>query len=373
MKKNKQVFKVSTITYLMMVAGLAQAAPASNTLPTYSTTGTNVTSIVTSGNTMTVTTGAAKAIQSWNTFSLGSASTLNVVQPTSSSILLNNVASGAPLSQIYGTITSNGGVWIVNPQGIYFGAGSSVSTASSVFSTLGITDSNFNSGNYTFTNSGAGGSISLNGAVTATSGSVTVMSPNVTQSAAGSINAAKEVHLLATDNAQLAIDSSGLITTTLGKSATQAILDTEGAITTTNGHIELTSMGYGLASLALVTAGGNINSGGSGNVYINAPYGAYKLAGDITPGGGNIIITAKYVEEDNSSTEARQAAQAAGSQGANPQGNSSGSGLIEDNSSNQKKVGDSKTVKVKKVEAGKAILKPGRGRRPRHLANTVAE
>jgi filamentous hemagglutinin family protein len=61
----------------------------------------------------------------WNTFNIGVNATVNFAQPSASSVALNRVTSGDP-SQIMGQLNANGQVYLINPSGILFGAGSSV-------------------------------------------------------------------------------------------------------------------------------------------------------------------------------------------------------------------------------------------------------
>ncbi|MFX6230844.1 filamentous hemagglutinin N-terminal domain-containing protein, partial [Acinetobacter baumannii] len=66
-------------------------------------------------------------------------------------------------SQILGSLTSNGQVFLVNPNGIAIGKTGSVQTGAFVASTLGISDANFLAGNYRFT--GTSGTITNEGSV----------------------------------------------------------------------------------------------------------------------------------------------------------------------------------------------------------------
>ena len=80
-----------------------------------------------SGNVLTVT-NSNGAIINWNKFSIAAGETTHFTQPSASSSVLNRVLSSDP-SAIYGTLSSNGYVWLVNPSGIMAGPGGRIYTA----------------------------------------------------------------------------------------------------------------------------------------------------------------------------------------------------------------------------------------------------
>lgn len=92
--------------------------------------------VITSGqNVMDVTTATRNAIIRWDTFNLGPKATLNFKMPDNTSSVLNRVVGGGA-SYINGILNSNGHVYIVNQNGIYFGAGSQVNVGSLTATTL---------------------------------------------------------------------------------------------------------------------------------------------------------------------------------------------------------------------------------------------
>jgi filamentous hemagglutinin family protein len=91
----------------------------------------------------------SKAAINWQSFNLASGEVIRVMQPNAASVLLNRVLSAQP-SQIFGTLSANGQVFLVNPNGILFGLGSSVNTAGLVASTLSLSEGDFLAGRYQF-------------------------------------------------------------------------------------------------------------------------------------------------------------------------------------------------------------------------------
>src|SRR5690606_14412515 len=80
-----------------------------------------------------------------STFNIGAQNAVNILSPLS----LHRVAAGNP-SQILGSLNSTGKVFLVNPSGIFFGAGSQVNVQGLVASTLDIKNGDFLAGNYVF-------------------------------------------------------------------------------------------------------------------------------------------------------------------------------------------------------------------------------
>ena len=64
------------------------------------------------------------AIINWNTFNIGVNESVRFNQPSSSSVALNRVTGGLGPSEIMGTLTANGRVFIINRDGMLFGPGS---------------------------------------------------------------------------------------------------------------------------------------------------------------------------------------------------------------------------------------------------------
>jgi fibronectin-binding autotransporter adhesin len=102
----------------------------------------------TRGNLLTVT-NTPGAIINWQQFSIQTSETTRFIQRSASSAVLNRVAGVDP-SLILGTLQSNGRVYLINPNGVLFGAGSQIDVAGLVASTLNLSNQDFMAGRMNF-------------------------------------------------------------------------------------------------------------------------------------------------------------------------------------------------------------------------------
>ncbi len=105
-------------------------------------------SVATQGALMTVK-NSPGAILNWQSFSIGAAAGVHFQQANAASKVLNRVVGRDP-SALLGSLTSNGQVWLLNPNGVLFGQGARVDVAGLVASTLRLPDSDFLAGRYRF-------------------------------------------------------------------------------------------------------------------------------------------------------------------------------------------------------------------------------
>ncbi|WP_341908041.1 autotransporter-associated beta strand repeat-containing protein, partial [Sandarakinorhabdus limnophila] len=143
------------------------AAHANDTI--VNSSGTNITIATPTTTSRTITqTGqpGARDVINWTSLNVASGHTLNFVQPSASSIVLNRVVGpqGGAITptQINGTISANGQVWILNPMGVLVGSAGSINVAGFLATTLGLTDDAFATGN-SFSLSGTSMAAVING------------------------------------------------------------------------------------------------------------------------------------------------------------------------------------------------------------------
>ncbi|MDZ4254557.1 MAG: filamentous hemagglutinin N-terminal domain-containing protein [Sulfuritalea sp.] len=129
------------------------------------------------GNVLTVT-NSNGAIIDWQKFSINAGETTHFAQTAASSSVMNRVLNDP--SAIYGTLSSNGRVFLVNPAGIMVGPGGRIDTAGFVASTLAVRNEDFLAGRHLFVNDGNAQNVINRGEIrTPAGGSVYLIGSNV--------------------------------------------------------------------------------------------------------------------------------------------------------------------------------------------------
>ena len=120
---------ISTVSRLALraLAGSLMLAFGSNlyALPTGGAVSAGSATIVGGPGTTTINQASQNVAINWQSFSIGAAEAVRFVQPNSSSVALNRVLGSDP-SNILGSLSANGRVFLLNPNGILFGAGAQV-------------------------------------------------------------------------------------------------------------------------------------------------------------------------------------------------------------------------------------------------------
>jgi len=102
-------------------------------------------SAVQSGNSLSVSQTSNTATLNWSSFNIGAGGKVTFVQPSSTSIALNRIYDTNP-SSIFGALTANGQIYLINANGFLFGNGATVNVGGLLASSLNLTDANFAAG-----------------------------------------------------------------------------------------------------------------------------------------------------------------------------------------------------------------------------------
>lgn len=190
--KTQPQFNFKPICASVLLAFAMQSAQAN---PIGATVINGAATFATTGNALTVT-NTPGTIINWQGFSIGTNEITRFAQQSASSAVLNRVISNNP-SSILGSLQSNGRVFLINPNGIVFGAGSTVDVAGMVASTLNLSNADFLAGRYHFTQVLGAQAISNAGKLTAS---------QANEQSGG------QIYLIATN-----VDNSGIITAPNGE------------------------------------------------------------------------------------------------------------------------------------------------------------
>ena len=122
----------------------AQGVPAPTAIPQGAQVTAGSASIQQSGTAanpvVSITQSSNRAIVNWQSFNLGRDAAVQFQQPSVSSVTLNRVLGSDP-SSIFGRISANGQIYLINPNGIYFSPTASADVGGLVATTHSITAS----------------------------------------------------------------------------------------------------------------------------------------------------------------------------------------------------------------------------------------
>jgi filamentous hemagglutinin family protein len=291
-------------------ASPAWAQPATNALPTGGQVVQGAVQFNTQAQQLNITQSTDRAAVNWQSFDIGAAAKVHVVQPSAQSVLLNRVGGEAP-SQIFGQLQANGQVILVNPNGMVFGKDGSVSAAGFTGSTLNISDADFMAGKERYTRSGTaaatsaivnrgliqaapGGYVALLGASVSNEGRIEAPQGNVFMAAADAVTLPSQASTVG-----VPIGQSGRIKLELTPASINAAVANHkgGTIVTEGGQVYLQAAAVN-AALASIIQSGSIDTTGvkGGQVHVLADGGHIRVNGSIKANsndgsaGGDIYI-----------------------------------------------------------------------------------
>jgi filamentous hemagglutinin family protein len=209
--------------------------------------------VIQSGSTTTITQSSQNLSLNWKSFNIAPTETVNFVQPSTTAIAVNRIYDTNG-SQILGRLNANGQVFLINPNGILFGAGAQVNVGGLVASTLDFDAASLNNNSRNFSGTGSGsivnlGTINANGS-NGTGGFVALLGNSVSNQ--GSISAPQgTVALGAGSAATLTFQNNSLVKLQIDQSVLNSLSENGGVIHASGGLV-LMSAGAKDALLASV-------------------------------------------------------------------------------------------------------------------------
>ena len=303
---------------LLVVHG--QVAYASEiVLPKGGTVAAGAATITTAGPAMTVTQTSDRAIVNWRSFSVGQPNSVNFVQPSAGSAVLNRV-TGSTTSTIAGSITGNGQVFLVNPNGIAITPTGSVKVGGGfVGSTLGIGDDDFMGNRLRFSGTSAG-TVANSGSIEAGANGFVALLSNGGVRNEGTISVPTgKVALGAGSAVTLDPTGTGFMQILAPSTVTEGgpLVDAGGRITADGGRIEIAARSADKAVRDLVKVSGTLSASSvrrdGGAIVLDAgPSGRVRVTGRVEAKssagkGGSVRVGGRSVQLAGATVDARGA------------------------------------------------------------------
>lgn len=242
-----------------------------------------------------------KAIINWNSFDVNKGESVLFNQNSSSSIILNRVTNGLPTS-IFGNISANGNVFILNQAGVLVGNGASINTNSFLAGAANINDNDFIAGKYNFY--GAQGNVINNGSIKVQDGGYAVlMGKNVENNGLISAKLGK-IYLSSGETFRMDMSGNDLIGVEVEKGITDAYISNTGHIQAEGGTIIMTAKNASDVIRQAVNNTGVIDASSisykGGKVILGAENGQVINDGEINVSsksdeGGSIELKAEHI------------------------------------------------------------------------------
>ncbi len=282
--RGKSVSGRKLIAAALALTGGAVMLPQAMAGPTGGQVSAGAGAIAQAGLSTTITQTSQNLAINWQNFSIAANEAVRFNQPNASAIALNRVTSQNP-SVILGSLSANGNVFVLNPNGVLFGAGAQVDVGGLVASTLNLSDTDFMAGKLAF--SSAPGqlrsSVVNQGAINiAPGGYVALLAPEVRNE--GVIIANQGAALLAAgEKVTLNMNNGSLVSYSIDQGAINALAENKQLIQADGGHIVMSAKAADALTTAVVNNTGVIRARTVQNVN-----GTIRLMGDMKTGTVNV-------------------------------------------------------------------------------------
>lgn len=339
-RSNKQLessrFSLKPVARIGLLLSLAFSGLPAHALPTGEQVASGNASFQRDGNTLRIDQFSKNAIVNWQSFGIAAHEAVNLYQPGSGMALFRVLGSDPSL--IYGRLTATGTLFLTNPNGVLFGAGSQVDVGSLVATTMRISDQDFLANRFSFF-ADSNASVVNRGIIrTSDGGYIALLAEQVDNS--GSLMANQgSVVLGSAQSAVLDMFGDGLVKVNLSGDALQAVIEQSGNIRVDGGVVQIASSARSAAinvsgvvqANSLVERNGSIRLEGGHNARVavsgeliargeseNTQGGDIRVSGEQVglltgakldasgrTGGGEILVGGDYQGNNNTMHNAR--------------------------------------------------------------------
>jgi filamentous hemagglutinin family protein len=265
-----------------------------------------------SANGMVIHQSSQSAIINWQQFNIGAGQYVRFMQPSTSSVVLNRVIGGSPTS-IFGSLSANGQVFLVNTNGVFFGKGATLDAQGFLASSLDITDSDFLAHNYQFNKAGSSNTdaqcptgtpcVVNDGTITAHRGGYVVLAGDYSEN--DGVISAQSGHVILASGAKstLTLNGNSLVSYVVNSATLSSLagVDNAGRLDADGGTVIMTADVANALKATVVNNTGLIEarsiSQGHGGIYLTAQGGNLVNAGTLDAdgmaagnAGGNVVL-----------------------------------------------------------------------------------
>ena len=254
------------------------------------------------------------AVVNSQTFSIGQGYSVNVQQPGSTSGILFRVTGNSP-STIGGSLTANGQVYLVNPNGIAITSTGVVNAGGFVASTLGISDADFMAGRRTFSGNGASAAVTNAGTITVGRGGYAALLGGTVANSGNIFVPLGKVGLGSGERATLDFSGDGFLQVALPTAAgdTGALIRNSGTIKANGGSVVISAATAREAARNAVNISGLVQArtigGRSGAIVIGGGAGGdVKVTGTLAATsrhgtGGAVAVTGRNIKLEGATVD----------------------------------------------------------------------
>ncbi|MBA3696771.1 MAG: filamentous hemagglutinin N-terminal domain-containing protein, partial [Methylotenera sp.] len=253
------------------------------------------------GHQMVIDQSTRQSIINWQSFGISASESVQLLQPAQGVALFRVV--GSESTQIFGSLSANGSLFLVNPNGVLFGQGAQVDVGSLVATSMSISNADFLNGHYQFNADGSTNGVTNQGAIKVADGGYIVLLGNEVKNS-GTLTANNgSVVLGSAQSAVLDFYGNGLVKANLSGDALSALVEQSGTIQADGGAVQLATSSRSSAvnvsgvvqANSLVERNGVIRLEGGNNAKISVS-GTLSAAGNVAGSkGGTIEVTGEQV------------------------------------------------------------------------------
>jgi hypothetical protein len=299
----------SAVALALLSLNAAGIARADGPLPT----GGNVTggtATITSPNATTVLVNqtSMRAATDWQTFNVGSGNTFRVDQPSAAGVHLARVVGGTSTTiSPGGTVSSNGALFLLNPNGVLIAQGATVDVGGLVAGAVTMSPADFMRGNYALTAGSGSGTMVNEATITVPKGGYVAFVGKQVHNRGTIVANAGSVALGAGESMLLDFDGDGLLNLKVNAAAAGAQVTHGGLIQADGGRVVLTARAKNALTATALNVDGIITARGmverNGQIVLDGgSSGVTRVAGTLDassniPGqkGGDIRVLGEYV------------------------------------------------------------------------------